>query len=101
MQLKPRKVYILSAKYGLLELDDQIEPYNQTLNEMSEEKKKAWAYKVCKQCEAKGISYSEEAIFLCGNNYRKYLMRKFKNARAPLKNMGIGKQLAYYKNNTT
>ena len=100
MQLKPRKVYILSAKYGLLELDDQIEPYNQTLNEMSEEKKKAWAYKVCKQCEAKGISYAEEAIFLCGNNYRKYLMRKFVNACAPLKNMGIGKQLAYYKNNT-
>ena len=100
MQLKPRKVYILSAKYGLLELDDQIEPYNQTLNEMSEEKKKAWAYKVCKQCESKGISYSEEAIFLCGNNYRKYLMRKFKNAHAPLENMGIGKQLSYYKNNT-
>ena len=45
MQLKPRKVYILSAKYGLLELDDQIEPYNQTLNKMNEEKKKEWRTK--------------------------------------------------------
>ena len=101
LQLNPRKVYILSAKYGLLELNEHIEPYNLTLNEMSEEKRKAWAYKVCKQCEQKGISYSEEVIFLCGNNYRKYLMRKFKNANAPLGNMGIGKQLAFYKSNTT
>lgn len=33
MQLNPRNIYILSAKYGLLGLDDYIEPYNQTLNE--------------------------------------------------------------------
>lgn len=34
-RLNPAKIYILSAKYGLLELDDMIEPYEITLNEMS------------------------------------------------------------------
>lgn len=98
LQLKPREVYILSAKYGLLELDEKIEPYEQTLNKMRDHERKAWAYRVCKQCEEKGISYGEKAVFLCGNNYRKYLMRKFTNAIAPLGNLPIGKQLAFYKN---
>ena len=98
-KLNPRKIYILSAKYGLLELNDRIEPYNLTLNEMNEKQRKEWAYKVCKQCEAKGISYEEPAIFLCGSNYRKWLAAKFKNSKAPLGNMGIGRQLQFYKNN--
>ena len=59
MQLNPRNIYILSAKYGLLGLDDYIEPYNQTLNDMHEDERKRWAYKVCKQCKSKGISYNE------------------------------------------
>lgn len=99
MQLNPRNIYILSAKYGLLGLDDYIEPYNQTLNDMHEEERKRWAYKVCRQCESKGISYDEEAIFLCGNNYRKYLMQKFNKSSAPLGDMRIGEQLKFYKNN--
>lgn len=32
-----------------------------------------------------------------GKNYRKYLITKFKNGEAPLKKLGIGKQLAFYK----
>ena len=95
-QLKPRKIYILSAKYGLLELEDVIEPYELTLNTMTDTQQKIWAYKVWRQCKQKGIDFSERTIFLCGNNYRKYLIRKFHNAEAPLKNMGIGKQLQYY-----
>ena len=32
--LKPDAIYVLSAKHGLLPLDDQIEPYELTLNTM-------------------------------------------------------------------
>lgn len=56
-----------------------------------------WAYRVLKQCHQKNIDFSERAIFLCGKNYRKYLMKKFSKSEAPLKNMTIGKQLQYYK----
>lgn len=98
--LGARKVYILSAKYGVLDLGDVIEPYELTLNAMTEAERKKWSYRVCKQLEAKGVPYSEEVIFLCGKNYRKYLEQKFVNSIAPLKDLGIGKQLAFYKNNT-
>jgi hypothetical protein len=97
--LKPNKIYILSAKYGVLELDEIISPYEQTLNAMTEKERKIWAYKVVKQCEEKGVDFTEKAVFLCGKNYRKYVMQKFKSSSAPLSKMGIGQQLQYYKNN--
>jgi len=36
--LKPEKIYILSAKYGLLNLDQEIDSYNETINNKSREK---------------------------------------------------------------
>lgn len=98
--LNPKKIYILSAKYGVLELTDVIEPYELTLNNMTEKERKIWAYKVIKQCEEKNIDFSETALFLCGSNYRRYVMTKFPNATAPLAKLSIGKQLQYYKENT-
>ena len=43
--------------------------------------------------------YEEEAIFLCGDNYRKYLSQLFKNAKAPLQGLSFGNQLKFYKQN--
>ena len=97
--LNPRKIYILSALYGLLELNDFIRPYDKTLLSMSEKEKKQWAIKVYKEMIKKNINFDEEAIFLCGKQYRKYLIPKFKNGKAPLRNLAIGKQLQFYKNN--
>ena len=97
--LNPRKIYILSAKYGVLELDDVVDPYELTLNKMKEQERKRWAYNCYNQLKNKGIDFDEKAIFLCGSNYRKYLMKMFKNSDAPLKSLGIGNQLKFYKNN--
>ena len=41
-------IYILSAKYGLLELNTIINPYNFTLNDVDKMYKKKWAYGVIK-----------------------------------------------------
>jgi len=41
--LNPDKTYILSAKYGLISLNDSIEPYDKTLNNMKIDEKKEWA----------------------------------------------------------
>lgn len=97
--LKPRKIYILSAKYRLLELDDVISPYELTLNTMNKRQQKKWAYDVYLQLKEKGQDFEEEAIFLCGDNYRKYLMQVFKNAKSPLQGVSFGKQLKFYKKN--
>lgn len=93
-------IYILSAKYGLLELDQQIEPYELTLNTMNKKQRKEWTDKVLMQCKEKNISFDEETVFLCGKKYREFLMNEFKNSSAPLGHMGIGKQLAFYNKQT-
>lgn len=93
---KESNIYILSAKYGVLGLNEQIEPYELTLNTMNKTQRKEWADKVLIQCKEKGISFDEETVFLCGKRYREFLMDEFKNSTAPLGHLGIGKQLAFY-----
>ena len=89
------KVYILSAKYGLLNLNDEILPYELTLNNMSKEEQKKWAYKVYTQIKEQ-IGINNKFYFYCGVNYRKYLMQKL-NSVAPLKGISFGNQLKFYK----
>ena len=45
------KVYILSAKYGLLDLEDMIEDYDMTLNDFSKSQRIEWSDKVYEQVQ--------------------------------------------------
>lgn len=99
--LNPREIFILSAKYGVLKLDDTVKPYNRTLNNMGKKEQKLWAYKCYKQLKDKNVDFSEEAIFLTGKNYRKYLIQKFSNTRVPMKGLAFGEQLRFLKSGST
>ena len=79
-----QKIYILSAKYGLLSPNTIILPYNETLKAKTEHEKKAWAAKVYAQMQKEGISPKDQILFLCGENYCKYLRRSYKNSTKPL-----------------
>ena len=98
-KLKPRKIFILSAKYGVLELTDVISPYNETLNTKTKKENQLWAYKCYNQLKEKQIDFNEPVVWLCGENYRKYLMQKFANNNVPIKGLGLGNQLKFYKKN--
>ena len=95
--LNPDKIFILSAKYGLVGLDDEIEPYDLTLNKMKSDEIKIWANNVLKQLARESDLNNDEFIFLAGENYRKYLLPNIKNYKIPLKGLGIGKQLKFLK----
>ncbi|MEZ0209032.1 MAG: DUF6884 domain-containing protein [Candidatus Paceibacterota bacterium] len=95
--LKPTSIYILSAKYGLLNPDTIIEPYNETLNTMKNAQIKDWAIDVIDQMEGKIDFKKDEIIFLAGERYRKFLMPLCRNAKVPLLGLGIGKQLGWLK----
>jgi len=95
-------VAILSAKYGLLLPDDEVEPYNLTLNDMSSEEVKKWAEKTFNQMRSRlKLEDFAKVYFHAGKKYRQYLILKLENANiqceVPLKNLGIGKQKAWYK----
>src|SRR5690349_9582189 len=46
LNLNPDQIFVLSAKYGLVALDVEIEPYDLTLNTMSAKEVKEWSERV-------------------------------------------------------
>ena len=51
--LSPNKIFILSAKYGLLDLEQKIEPYEKTLNKLPKKQLEHWSKKVINQLKTK------------------------------------------------
>lgn len=98
--LNPDKIFILSAKYGLLELDSQIKPYNQTLNNMDIDQRKIWAKKILEKLEKEVNLKVDKIIFLAGKRYREFLIPHITNFEIPLSNKGIGEQLKFLKEKT-
>lgn len=96
-KLNPDKIFILSAKYGLLEETDIIEPYNETLNTKKQKEIRLWSDKIISELEKKTNLHEDQFIILAGEKYRKYLLCRIKHYSIPLKGLSIGKQLAFYK----
>ena len=102
------EVYILSAKFGILELSDEIDNYDETLVGASQLDIKRWSNKVLLQLrdryKKKQISSSDKFYFHTGKNYYKYLRPKIPNTCIfPIeedKNIpraSIGFRMAWYK----
>ena len=94
-QIKPDYIFVLSAKYGLLKMDDVIKPYNETLNKKSKSEKEEWANKVILQLKEYVNLDKDQVIFLAGLNYRKFLIDNIKRFDIPMIGLSIGKQLQY------
>jgi len=92
-KLKPDNIFVLSAKHGLLSLEKEIEPYEQTLNKMSVSEIKQWASRVLEQIKRVCSINETEFVFLAGDKYRKYLLPHVKNSQVPLEGLRIGEQL--------
>jgi len=97
-KLQPDKVYILSAKFGLLELNEIIEPYNQTLNSMPIDEIIKWSERVLIQLSDVSDLQKDNFTFLAGNNYRKFIIPSITNYQIPMKGLKIGKQLQWLTN---
>ena len=92
-KLNTDAIYILSAKYGLISLDVEVDTYELTLNTMSTDEIRLWADKVMEQIKAITSIDETEFIFLAGNNYRKNLLPHIKYSTIPLEGLRIGEQL--------
>ncbi|MFN8443182.1 MAG: hypothetical protein U0175_20575 [Caldilineaceae bacterium] len=94
-RLHPDAIYILSAKYGLLKLQEEVEPYNQTLNTMSTDEIRRWANGVLKQLAECADLKQDQFTFLAGEKYRKFLIPQISHVHVPMEGLPIGKQLQY------
>jgi cytoplasmic iron level regulating protein YaaA (DUF328/UPF0246 family) len=95
--LKPDKIFILSAKYGLLPLDKEIDPYNLTLNDMSSQEREKWADTVLRQLKLVCDIANNKFIFLAGKKYYEKLITFLPNQNWEIKMDGlpIGKRLQW------
>lgn len=98
----PDYIFILSAKHRLLELDKIIEPYNMTLNRMSNKQVKEWSAQVLEDIKDKGLSIeNDKFVFLAGKRYYEGLIgeRGIKNYYLPYQGLkGIGYILQFLNN---
>lgn len=84
------KIFIASAKYGCLSLDDEIDPYNFQLKEMPINDRKLWSEKF-----KDSIPLDKEIHLFCGSLYTNTLMSIFPNSVNILKGLGIGQRLQF------
>jgi hypothetical protein len=98
--LKPDAIYVLSAKHGLLALEDQIEPYELTLNTMGVGQIRAWAGSVVSQLATLADLKRDRFVFLAGDKYRKFLVPHLAKFEVPMQGLTIGRQLQFLSRRT-
>lgn len=102
--LNAKAIYILSAKYGLVSLKEEIEYYNETLTYIPPAKRKndvkvlTWKEKVVERLRKISNLKEDNFIFLAGESYIKPLRKDLENIETPLKGKGIGKRLQFLNN---
>lgn len=92
---KHDEICILSAQYGLVGLDQVIEPYELTLNTMPVAEVRAWSERVFRQLARDFAPEADRFIFLAGEKYRRFLAPKLANVEVPLAGLRIGEQVSW------
>jgi len=93
--LQPDHIFILSAKYGLLDPDRKIDFYNETLNDKGVAERREWARRVLDQIRRRFGTKKVEYTILAGEAYWRYLIDELGYVKLPLRGKGIGKQLQF------
>lgn len=94
----PDLIFILSAKYGLIELDEIIEPYDVKMSKKTAKDKKKWAGNVVNQIKKYCDPDKTEFEILAGKAYYQYLEPKLRNPIIPMRTYRIGERLQFLKN---
>ena len=99
LSLNPDKIFILSAKYGLVDCEREIDTYDLTLNTMPMSEVKRWAQATVKQLKRVCDLEEDYFVFLAGEKYRRFLVPyvKEEHREIPLAGLKIGKQLSWLK----
>ncbi len=90
-QLNADKIFILSAKHGLLNPESKIDDYDISLVKAKVSERKDWTVKVIEQMEQEGISLQDDKfVILAGKNYYDFLQEKLNpdNCTFPYANKG-------------
>ena len=98
--LNPDRIFVLSAKHGLVDVDSVIAPYEETLNTKPANQIEVWGQMVLKQLKSIADVENDDFIILAGEAYRKYLVKDLPNHSVPMEGLRIGEQLRWLKKNS-
>lgn len=94
------KVFILSAKHGVLECDEPIDPYDLTLKTMKSAERAAWGERVGTQLK-KMLNPGDKAAMYCGKDYLSPLRSNLADLNViverPLGDLSLGSRLSLLK----
>jgi hypothetical protein len=94
--------FILSALHGLVQPDDELDPYDDTLRKKSVSERRAWSEALVEELERRlGLLGRYEFELHAGRDYIEHgvhqrLVASGAAVLLPVAGMGIGRQLAYY-----
>lgn len=91
---------VLSAKYGLLDPDEVVEPYDKTLNNMPRPDRVQWANRVLRTLEPR-LEGVRSVVVFASNSYQEFVVPALQErgiaVHDPMKDMPIGKRLRWLK----
>jgi len=90
-------IYVLSAKHGLLEMEQEISPYDQSIYEMTELEKEQWADMVFDSLNKVTNIKQDKYIFLTDDDYSENIILFLNNIELPLKDIPQDKHIDYFK----
>jgi len=94
---KPDKIFILSAKYGLVDPEMEIEPYEETLNDKPNSEICTWASNLLDSLRQRTDVTKDTFVILAGEKYRRNLDDHLDKCTIPMKGLKIGQQLKWLK----
>jgi hypothetical protein len=91
---------VLSSRYGLVAPDDEIAPYDYTLNALGVAKRQDWAtdvlHKLIPEIETAGV---KRVVMFAGDRYREFLVEPLESrgikVEVPMEGLRRGEQLAW------
>lgn len=86
------RIYILSAKHGLVDENAVIEPYDETMKVKNATEKEAWALNVVESLSAVSDLDNDEYVILAGKVYYEKLLPRLKNHSIPLEGVSLFKR---------
>ena len=90
----PDKIFILSAKYHLLDPEKVVEPSDQTLKRMNRQERKGWSAEVLKELRDNTDTKNDKFVLLAGRSYLGYIEDEIVHKEEPLKGLSIGKRIS-------
>ena len=84
------QIFILSAKYGLIDPNMEIVPYNLNLAALSKQERINWAERVIEELQKVSDIENDHFTLLAGKNYYQLLIQKINNYSLPLEHDSLG-----------